>query len=923
MSSDRPESGSAFPRGRSARAHLTLLIVALLVPVLTFSSILLNRFAAAEASRFETEARERARAAALDIDRDVASLRAALQTLATSARLAAGNFEGFHRQASEVRGFTGIDIVLRDAATRQQVMNTRVPYGTPLPVTHTIFDDELLRTRRPVVSDVYAGVIANRPLYAVAVPVIRDGTGEVTHLLAFSIETDRLVPFLTGERSSEWLMAIADRRGNWLARSVAHAEFSGRPGRPEFLASVPGEEGTWTGSSPDGRGILVGYVRSKTTGWLVTASLPLDIVRGPLYRTVGALAGLGAGAAALSLLLAWLFGRRFTGPLGMLADDAARLGRGEPVEPARTGLREADAVAAAMAAAATELRDRQRARDAAEATLRESEERQRLIVESATDYAIISLDLDGCVATWSAGARRILGWERREVTGHHIRLIFVPEDQVAGAPEAEMRTALAEGRAADERWHARKDGIRFWASGELQPMRGADGAVIGFLKILRDRTRERESEDALRELNATLERKVAERTAELTESNGRLLTEMQRREATEDQLRQLQKMEAVGQLTGGIAHDFNNMLAVVIGSLTMMRRRLARGETEVTRFVDAAMDGATRAATLTQRLLAFSRQQPLAPEPVDGNKLIAGMSELLRRTLGEQVRLETVLAGGLWRTHADPSQLENAILNLAVNGRDAMPEGGRLTIETANVLLDEGYAARHVGIPHGQYVMLAVTDTGIGMPAEVQARAFDPFFTTKAVGKGTGLGLSQVYGFVRQSGGHIKIYSEPGQGTSVKIYLPRFFGEGASEAIRRAPSTPMRDLPAGDPREIVLVVEDEERVRTFTVEALRELGYTVIHADGAGAALRQLDAHPEVTLLFTDIVMPDVNGRRLADEALRRRPGLKVLYTTGYTRNAVVHNGVLDPGTQLITKPFTLEQLAVKVRDVLGAPAAT
>ncbi|EGF90840.1 histidine kinase-, DNA gyrase B-, and HSP90-like ATPase family protein [Asticcacaulis biprosthecium C19] len=282
--------------------------------------------------------------------------------------------------------------------------------------------------------------------------------------------------------------------------------------------------------------------------------------------------------------------------------------------------------------------------------------------------------------------------------------------------------------------------------------------------------------------------------------------------------------------------------------------------------------------------------------------------------MGSAIRLETVLAGGLWSVHADPNQLENVILNLGVNARDAMAEGGRLTIETQNAHLDERYAARHMGVPAGQYVLIAISDTGEGMPPEVVAKAFDPFFTTKAVGKGTGLGLSQVYGFVKQSGGHVKIYSEVGEGTTVKIYLPRFIGAAEDEVV-----TDVSDLPLGEEQEVVLVVDDEPAVRQFSCDALVELGYRVLEADGAVRALAMLEAQPEVSLLFTDIVMPETNGRKLADAARVLRPDLKVLYTTGYTRNAVVHNGVLDPGVELIGKPFTIEQLAAKVRQVLDS----
>ncbi|HRF10236.1 MAG TPA: CHASE3 domain-containing protein [Xanthobacteraceae bacterium] len=383
------------------------------------------------------------------------------------------------------------------------------------------------------------------------------------------------------------------------------------------------------------------------------------------------------------------------------------------------------------------------------------------------------------------------------------------------------------------------------------------------------------------------------------------------RERSESQIRQMQKMQAIGQLTGGIAHDFNNMLAIVIGSLSLMQKRLSRGNTDVSRYADAAMEGAQRAATLTSRLLAFSRQQPLMPVTLDLNKTVAGMSELIRRTIGESIQMETVLAGGLWRALADASEVENAILNLCVNARDAMPEGGKLTIETANCYLDENYAAAHADVEAGQYVLIAVTDTGTGMSPEIISRAFDPFFTTKPSGKGTGLGLSQVYGFVKQSGGHVKIYSESPQGTTVKIYLPRT--ERADVAVPQEKVA----SPRGNVENVILVVEDEARVRGVSVTALRELGYTVIHADSGGNALEKLRAYPGVSLLFTDIVMPGMNGKALATAALKDFPHLKVLYTTGYTHNAVVHNGVVDADAQLIVKPYTVDQLATKVHEVL------
>jgi len=426
----------------------------------------------------------------------------------------------------------------------------------------------------------------------------------------------------------------------------------------------------------------------------------------------------------------------------------------------------------------------------------------------------------------------------------------------------------------------------------------------------------------LRRLNETLEARVEERTSEVITAYAGLRHEVERRQGAEEQVRQMQKMEAVGQLTGGIAHDFNNMLAIVIGSLDLAKRR-ADDPARVSKMIDNAMDGATRAASLTQRLLAFSRRQPLAPEAVDVNRLVGGMSELVRRTIGEPIRLQTTLAEGAWGALVDVGQLENAILNLAVNARDAMPGGGALTIETENRALDQAYADANPAVTPGDYVMIAVTDTGTGMPAEVVAKAFEPFFTTKEVGKGTGLGLSQVLGFIQQSGGHVEIDSRIGNGTTVRIYLPRH-RTAEDLAVDSGKHQAGPGLAGGTPEELILVVEDEDQVRMMSVAALRELGYKVIHAADGAEALRQLDRHPDVRLLFTDVVMPGMNGRELADAALARAPGLKLLFTTGYTRDAVVRDGIIDEGVALMSKPFTFQQLATKVRGVLdagGAPA--
>jgi CheY-like chemotaxis protein len=419
-------------------------------------------------------------------------------------------------------------------------------------------------------------------------------------------------------------------------------------------------------------------------------------------------------------------------------------------------------------------------------------------------------------------------------------------------------------------------------------------------------------ESALRESEQSLEAKVEARTAELVAANDRLRREAIERQRVEEQLRQAQKMEAIGHLTGGVAHDFNNLLTIVIGNVESVQRGLeAQAPARMRRWLENAMHGARRAASLTQHLLAFSRRQPLEPRPLELNKLISNLSQILGRTLGEKIEVQTVFGAGLWRVEADPNQLETAILNLAVNARDAMPNGGKLTIETANAHLDEAYVATATEVAPGQYVVIAVSDTGSGMSRHVLEHAFEPVFTTKPTGHGTGLGLSQVYGFVKQSGGHVRLYSEPGEGTTAKIYLRRHVGEAIEEASTEA------TVPDGQGKETVLVVEDDPNVREYTTELLRDLGYTVIEAEDGPSALRQVERHRSVDLLFTDVGLPGMNGRELADEARRRRPDLKVLYTTGYARNAVVHHGRVDPGVQLIAKPFTYADLASKIRSVL------
>ena len=826
----------------------------------------------------------------------------------------------------------------------------------------------------------------------------------------------------------------------------------------------------------------------------------------------------------------------------------------------------------ALARAAIALLEGRKAiieRDIALLAERRAETRSQQILNSAVDYAIISFDIAGRITSWNEGARRILGWTEAEMLGQPADRIFTPEDTAEGRPAIEMGEALRCGAGNDERWHVRADGSRFYALGEMMPLRDDAGTVTGFMKILRDRTEQRhatrilrdtqarieialgtglvgffdwhvptgilrgdarlalfygldeariaegvplseiessihpddreavtetlagalrrggdyakrfrvlhagavrhlmargrcdehdgtapvhytgvvvditasktaeaaalESESRYRSLfnsidqgfcivevlfdgdrpadyrfleaNAAFERqtgllgaagrtmrsfapdheeywfetygrialtgeperfqhaarsledrffdvyafrvdapelrhvavlfndvsasrraqevlarsrdelqtRVADSTVDLARTREALEREAAERLQAEEALRQSQKMEAVGQLTGGLAHDFNNLLAGITGSLEMLGTRVVQGRlTEVDRYIAAAQNAATRAAALTHRLLAFSRRQTLDPRPTDANRLIAGMEELIRRTVGPEITVETVGAGS-WPILVDPNQLENALLNLCINARDAMPNGGRITVETADRHLDERTAPSRDLAP-GHYLSLSVTDTGVGMPPDIIARAFDPFFTTKPIGQGTGLGLSMVYGFVRQSGGQIRIHSQPGLGTTMRLYFPRHLGqsEGAAEQAARPDAAPVRN------GETILVVDDEPTVRFLVREVLEDLGYVTMEAGDGAAGLRILQTGVRIDLLVTDVGLPGgLNGRQMADAARLVRPDLKVLFITGYAENAVVGQLHLESGMRVLGKPFKLDALTAQVRSLL------
>jgi len=582
-----------------------------------------------------------------------------------------------------------------------------------------------------------------------------------------------------------------------------------------------------------------------------------------------------AGLPQRALAIATQHGR-FTSEGWRVRKDGSRFWASVVID----AIREPNGALIGFAKVTRDITERQEAHQA----LVESERRYRRLIEAVVDYAIFQLDPAGVVVTWNPGAQRIKGYASDEIIGRHFSQFYPEEDRASGLPDRALAEAAQKGRFEAEGWRVRKDGSRFWASVVIDRIIDESGALVGFAKVTRDISERRAAQETLAKV--------------------------------QDQLLASQKLEAVGQLSGGIAHDFNNLLMIVMGNLETMERhgRQLADNAAFQRGLSHAKRAAQRAAGLTSRLLAFSRRQALDPKLIAPNTFVNELQDFLQRTLGERIQVQAVGGQGLWQIEADPNHLESAIVNLAINARDAMPDGGQLTLEAVNVALDQAYCLRNPEFSPGEYVAISVTDTGVGMSPETLNHAFEPFFTTKEVGQGTGLGLSQVYGFLKQSGGHTRIYSEVGQGTSVKMYFPRHHGAAAEPDVI---SEPVTESDASK-SEVILVVEDDEDLRVYVSDLLRELNYRVLTASNAQTALTiLLQDRPHIDLVLTDVVMPGMNGREFGKRAAEMRPGLKILYMTGYARNAVLHQGRLDQGVALLEKPISQAKLALRVRNVL------
>ncbi len=864
----RPEAGSRSTfldflpllrrRERPASAYFLFFAAALVIPVLLFASLTAWTHVRAEQARAIERAQALAHELSAAVDRELAGPRLVMEALATSEDLQRGNLQAFHRTAAAVADALGVTIVVRAPGEPRQLLNTSVPWETALPLPNPAiadFDRQVLQEKKPVVTNIIVGPLHKRLLAAVIVPVLREG--DVIYLLAVGIPVERLQPVFSDVRLDEgWLAAIVDSKGMIAARSIYPEAFVGKQAPFDWVSHAAGRDGLWRGHNLQNVEVVAAYARSSDTNWFATVTVPISLLNAPIWKALATLSAIGVLLLSLSVALASWAASHLTRAVGALRNAALELEKNERVSAVATPVREINEVGRVLASAATEAQRR-------EAHLRS--------ILATVPSSMVVIDSRGRIQSFSATAEKLFGFTASEVSGENVSILMPEPDRSAhdGYIQHYLNTGerriMGKGRVVLGR---RKDGSKFPVElyvGEAE-VKG-EKLFTGFLQDLTEKHR------------------------------------------VEQELRQTQKMEAIGKLTGGVAHDFNNLLTVITGNLEMLEAKVD-GKCRV--FVEEAQEAADLAAQLTSSLLAFGRRMPLDPQLADIGELVSTSSELLRRTLGETIVVRTGVRSGC-RAVVDAGQLKNAILNLAINARDAMPKGGILALEVSKAELDQDYALDHPEVRPGQYALITVSDTGTGMPAEVREQAFDPFYTTKPQGSGTGLGLSSVYGFVKQSGGHVALYSEVGQGTAVRIYLPLVTDkrEEAPEGAA-APS-----LPKGS-GELVLVVEDDERVRRVTVSRLMQLDYKVLEASNGPEALSILERTPAIQLLFTDMVMPGgMSGADLAAVSSKRFPEIPVLFTSGYAAPEIA----VQAGARVsswLRKPYTVADLATTLRRVFG-----
>jgi PAS domain S-box-containing protein len=885
------------------QARLVILILATVLPLVGLASFGMIRTVDDERARIERDMRDRVADLLVDVDRQITSIQAELRVLAVSPSLQTGDFAAFDRQMREALKIQGTSIVLLDTKA-QQLINTNRPFGEPLPrATNSEMLDRVVETSQPQISDLIIGAVLRRPVLTVGVPVFRDGG--VAYVLVMVLGPEILSALLNEQNvPPDWNAGIFDRNGLIVAHNRGLDRLIGQPATPALRARISKSLDGWFPSvTNEGIAVYSTFRRSPISGWTVAIGLPREFVDAPLRRAQSLAFGGGGTALAVSLVLAWWMARAIRRPVEALTAAARALGSGAPLCPSIGGVRELDQVGDALCASAVALEQRVRAREQAEAALRASEERFRMLAESLPQLVWTCLP-DGRVDYLSRQWLDYTGMsESQPLDAQRLREVIHPDDLAATTASW---AAAAEGLAPYDLEHRIRaaDGSYRWFKTRGTPVKNEAGRTAKWFGTCTDLQDIVEARETLARSREQLEVMVEERTRELAAANARLRTEIDARELAQTALVQAQKMEAVGQLTGGIAHDFNNLLTAVSGSLELLEARTS--DEKSLRLLHTAQRGASRGAKLTQSLLAFARKQHLELVPADLNSVIGEMSEMLHSSVGAPVDIRLSLASELWQVLIDVNQIETALLNIAINARDAMPQGGTLLIETANI--GAGSDELPDEIAGRDCVLISLRDTGTGMGPEVIKHAFEPFFTTKEIGRGTGLGLSMVFGVVRQSGGAVRIHSRIREGTTVQIYLPR-----AIEAAQPRLGGPTHTQPAGGAR--ILVVDDDPDVRWVTAECLRGIGHDVTEARNGGSALTILERGDPFDLLVMDLAMPGLSGAETVRLARRTRPDLKALFCTGYADVSRFEDE--SGGDALLRKPFGPDALIEAVQQAL------